>query len=182
MLSSEDKRALLKIAREVIEHELLGKKSGPVVPTNPSLLARKAVFVTLLKEKGLRGCIGRIEPQQPLFQTVSQMAQAAAFDDVRFLPLTVSELSQIVIEISVLSAFEPLTDVNALQIGRHGLLIRRGSSSGLLLPQVASQNRWSAEAFLNHTCLKAGIPVDAWQKPGTELFTFSAEVFSEEDV
>ena len=182
MLSSEDKRVLLEIAHKAIEHQLFGSRSQPIIPKSPSLLAQKGVFVTLVKEGDLRGCIGRVEPQHPLFQTVSEMAQAAAFNDPRFPPLTVSELPQITIEISVLSPLGRLTNVDALQIGRDGLVVRRGFSSGLLLPQVASQNRWSAEEFLSQVCFKAGLPMDAWQEPGTELFTFSAEVFSEGDV
>ena len=182
MLSPDGKKLLLDIARSAIENQLGGVRTKSVPPKNPSLLVEKGVFVTLTKERTLRGCIGRIEPRGPLFQTVAEVAKAAAFQDPRFSPITASELPDIAIEISILSSLTQLQEINALEVGRHGLLIRRGFASGLLLPQVASENRWSKEEFVGQVCLKAALPVDAWRETAAELFTFTAEVFSEEDV
>ena len=182
MLAQDERQVLLEIARTAIENQLLGVKAKAFSPKGSGLVAKRGAFVTLTEEGNLRGCIGRIEPQEPLFQTVAEMARAAAFQDSRFPPLTLSELPKTVIEVSILSPLERLTDIHTLEVGRHGLVVRRGFASGLLLPQVASHNRWSAEEFLDQACLKAGLPMGGFREPGTELFTFSAEVFSEEDV
>ena len=182
MLSLDEKRTLLAAARSAIEAKFLKKHPPLGVVKSPSLIEKKGAFVTLTVEGNLRGCIGRVEPQTPLFETVSEMAVSAAFQDPRFPPLTLPELSRCVLEISVLSALKRLSDLRELEVGKQGLMVRRGFSSGLLLPQVAAHNRWSAEEFFGQGCLKAGIPIDAWRKPETELFTFTAEVFSEEDV
>lgn len=182
MLSLEEKKALLEIARRAIHDQLVGAKATAAPPSSPRLLSKKGAFVTLTREGELRGCIGRIDPQLPLFQMVSEMARAAAFNDPRFRPLTFPELSGTVIEVSILTPLERLLDLRVLEVGRHGLVVRRGVSSGLLLPQVASDNGWSAEEFLRQVCIKAALPRDAWREKGTELFSFTAEVFSEEDV
>ena len=170
------------IAREAIADCFHGIETKRVLPESPELFVKKGAFVTLTKGEDLRGCIGRIEPHAPLFQTVAEMAKAAAFQDPRFSPIVAAELPGVVIEISVLSLLERVKEVDAVEVGRHGLVIRRGSASGLLLPQVAVHRRWSKEEFLGQLCLKAVLPIDAWREAGTELFAFTAEVFSEKDV
>jgi AmmeMemoRadiSam system protein A len=109
------------------------------------------------------------------------MAIAAAFQDPRFPGLTEGEYNDIEIEISVMSPLEKITDVNKIQVGKHGLIIKSGFNSGLLLPQVATEQGWDRDTFLEHTCYKAGLPGNSWKKPDTEILIFSAEVFSEKD-
>jgi AmmeMemoRadiSam system protein A len=106
-----------------------------------------------------------------------EMAQAAAFEDPRFPPLTQKELADLEIEISVLTPFRQVRDVTEIEVGKHGLFLERGGRSGLLLPQVATEYRWDRQTFLEHTCLKAGLPREAWQDPETRIYVFSAEIF-----
>jgi len=116
---------------------------------------------------------------KPLLETVIEAAEASAFHDPRFPPLERRELSEISIDISVLSEPRPLRSLDEIQVGTHGLIVRRGLRSGLLLPQVATEYGWDRDTFLTHTCFKAGLPGDAWKAPGTEIELFSAEVFGE---
>jgi len=118
---------------------------------------------------------------KPLYQTVQEAAEAAAFQDPRFSPLKQEELSKISIEISVLSPLRPISSVRKIKVGRDGLLIKVGESHGLLLPQVARKNRWNRQTFLEHVCIKAGLHRDAWQQPETELMTFRAQVFKDDN-
>ncbi|MGB9607641.1 MAG: AmmeMemoRadiSam system protein A [bacterium] len=180
-LSEEDKRELLKIARTSIEEYLRKGEIPTFSPTSPALQERKGAFVTLKKAGFLRGCIGMIEPLKPLYQTVAEMAVAAAVEDPRFYPLTLEELPLIKIEISVLSPLEKVKDVKEIEVGKHGLYIVKGFYRGLLLPQVATENNWDRETFLQHTCLKAGLTSNCWQEGDTEIYKFSAEVFGEEE-
>ena len=143
------------------------------------ILARPGgAFVTLHKRGALRGCIGHIEPVQPLGQVVPRCAVSAASSDPRFPPLASDELDAIEIEISLLGLLEPITGPGDIVIGRHGLVVERGWQRGLLLPQVATEWNWNADQFLAHTCQKAGLPGDAWQKDA-KIWRFEAEVFSE---
>jgi AmmeMemoRadiSam system protein A len=134
-------------------------------------------FVTLYKEGRLRGCIGHIGALRPLWATVRECVKAAALDDPRFDPVTPAELPSLRIEISILS---PLVDVapQQVEVGRHGLLISRGAQRGLLLPQVAVEWNWDRGQFLEETCLKAGLPADAWQH-GAKIQAFTAQVLKE---
>jgi AmmeMemoRadiSam system protein A len=135
-----------------------------------------------LKEKGdLRGCIGHITASRALVDTVKDVALSSAFADPRFPPLRQEEWSRMRIEISVLSPFEQIADVNRIEVGVHGVMIRQGSHSGLLLPQVATEQAWDRGGFLSHTCLKAGLPADAWKWPDTRIEIFSAQVFAEKE-
>ena len=176
-LSEEDRRALLALARETIAAHL-GRSSAPQGETRTPLDARAGVFVTVKVQGELRGCIGIPEPSQPLAQVVQHCAVAAAFEDPRFPALRVDELPSTTLEISVLSNFQSVTDPGEIAVGRHGLIIERGSHRGLLLPQVAVEHGWTVEQFLEHTCRKAGLPRDAWRY-GATLETFEAEVFGE---
>lgn len=179
MLSRNDRTLLLGIARERIVAELEGRPPLYPEPT-PALGRRSGAFVSLhvdvRGEPALRGCIGRIEPDRSLAETVREMAGAAAFRDPRFPPLTSDELPRITLEISVLSPLERIPPAQA-DPGTHGLFIRLRGRSGLLLPQVAASRRWDRETFLRQTCRKAGLAEGAWRDPDAELFAFTAEVF-----
>jgi len=121
-------------------------------------------------------------PMKPLFETVIEVARLAALEDPRFEPVSVSELKDISVEISVLTVPEKISDPSIIEVGKHGIIIRRGFSSGLLLPQVATDYGWDRVTFLEHTCQKAGLPRDAWKDKSTEISIFSAQVFSRESV
>jgi AmmeMemoRadiSam system protein A len=178
MLSPEERRDLLRRARAAIAGWL--KMPDQDGAPAPSVSARRAgAFVTLRQGRQLRGCIGYLEADLPLADVVERCAVSAATADPRFPPLGRGELAAVEIEISVLGAFEPVTDVRDVEVGRHGLLMELGGRRGLLLPQVATEWGWDRETFLEHTCLKAGLPRDAWAK-GARVWRFEAEVFSEE--
>lgn len=177
-LSDADKGNLLRIARETLARYLRDGTTPHYAPEAPGLRQEVAAFVTLRRRDGdLRGCIGRVEVSEPLYETVQSCAISAATNDFRFPPVTESELKDIVIEISVLSPFRLIRDPNEIQVGRHGLLIRKSFRVGLLLPQVASDRNWSRDEFLHAICLKAGLPSDAWRD--ADLYVFGAEVFEE---
>jgi len=178
-LSGEEKQALLRIARESIEAELRGE-APPAAEGQGTPDEKRGAFVSLKKRGKLRGCIGMIEAKKPLAQTVEEMAVAAAFQDPRFPPLRREELKDLRVEISVLTPLRRVADVGAIEIGTHGLYIRKGARAGLLLPQVAIEWRWDRETFLRETCRKAGLAPDAWRDPETEIYLFSADVFGEE--
>jgi AmmeMemoRadiSam system protein A len=177
-LSKEDQCALLGIARraivEIIVHERVWK------PTNVqgALAETRGVFVTLDRRGKLRGCVGQVAAPDPLAQAVARCAVAAAREDSRFTHVRPNEVAELSIEISVLSSLETVR-AEQIEIGRHGLKIVCGPFHGLLLPQVAVEHRWTRERFLQETCEKAGLPGDAWKSPNTQLFGFTAELFSE---
>ncbi len=176
-LSPEEKKTLHDLARATIRARAMGE-SLPVIPTHADALCRKTgAFVSLHRRGMLRGCIGYVEAVMPLAQAVQDMALSAAFQDPRFDPLTVEELKDLDIEISVLTPFEKITDPERIEVGLHGLMIRKGAMSGLLLPQVPVQFGWDRQAFLSQTCQKAGLGPDAWQDSDAELFVFSADIF-----
>jgi AmmeMemoRadiSam system protein A len=185
MLSEVGKTRLLEIARQTLEIFARTQEVPSVTASEPELLELRGVFVTLKKEGRLRGCVGFLTPHKPLFEAVQDATVAAAIRDPRFAPVTDAEVREVVIDISALSPMERVTDFHLIQIGTHGLLIRRSQGhreiSGLLLPQVASEHGWSREEFLRQTCLKAGLAADAWHQEA-EVFSFTAEVFGEKDV
>lgn len=180
-LSEEEKKELLKIARMTIEARLFNKKPPEFKPTSPKLQEKCGLFVTLKKKGALRGCIGYIEGIKPLYQAVSDIAINSAFCDPRFPPLRTEEWEDVQIEITVMSPLEKITDPTKIEIGKHGILIRRGFCQGLLLPQVATEECWDCETFLEHTCFKAGLPANAWKDKDTEIYIFSGEVFGEQE-
>jgi AmmeMemoRadiSam system protein A len=141
------------------------------------LKEHRGAFVTLNKHGQLRGCIGTIQPSRPLYQVVEEMAAAAAFEDSRFSPLTVHELKDLELEISVLTPLQRIKDINEIEIGKHGLYIKKGFYSGLLLPQVATEYNWDRQTFVEETCRKAGLHRNAWREKGTEVYMFSADIF-----
>jgi AmmeMemoRadiSam system protein A len=179
MLNPQQRSRLLQIARSSIASVLKGARpelNGDEI--DAELRRPSGAFVTLQKRGELRGCIGSIEPVYPLYQAVSTSAVNAAFRDPRFNPLQESELPNIHIEISVMSPIVPAAP-DDIEVGRDGIIIRRGRYAGLLLPQVATEYGWDRETFLSQTCVKAGLPPDAWHSLDTKIEKFSAEVFSE---
>jgi AmmeMemoRadiSam system protein A len=179
-LTAEDRAALLALARGAVEACVRGRPA-PDLPVAPAVRLRRGAFVTLEVGGALRGCLGRIAGDRALGEVIRSMAAAAAREDPRFPPVAADELEDLRVEISVLGELTPLpaAALGALVIGRDGLLVRRGRASGLLLPQVASEQGWRPEEFLAATCRKAGLAVDAWREPGTECFSFPADVFGE---
>jgi len=181
MLSHEQRRRLLTIAREAIAAVLDGRRPQ-IDPAELDDVLRKpaGAFVSLHDKDGdLRGCIGSIVPVAPLCQAVVSSAVNAAFRDPRFFPLTKEELANVELEISVMGPIEVVRDTAEIEVGRDGLIVTKGRNSGLLLPQVATDYGWDLESFLRHTCTKAGLPADAWRSPDSRIERFSAEVFSE---
>jgi len=181
MTSEHDRQLVLRLARDaVVAHVNRQPQSQPAVShLQPAVLARPAgAFVTLHKRGDLRGCIGHIEANEPIGTVVPRCAVAACSNDPRFSPVARDELDAIDIEISLLGPLEPIAGPDDIRVGRHGLVVERGWQRGLLLPQVATEWGWDAEAFLSHTCQKAGLPGDAWRK-GAKLWRFEAEVFGE---
>jgi AmmeMemoRadiSam system protein A len=177
-LSDKDKTFLLKLAKETIECKVKGTKCPDYKITSEVLKENRGAFVTIKKHGDLRGCIGYIQAIKPLYQTVQEMAEAAALKDPRFEPVKKEELKDLEIEISVLTPLKRITDVSQIQVGTHGILLRRGYYSGLLLPQVATENNWDRKTFLEQTCFKAGMyDKECWKDKDTEIYIFSADVF-----
>lgn len=180
VLSNEDKDLLLRIARQTIESYIRDKKTPTFDVSSPSLLERRGAFVSLHKVGELRGCIGVFTSDKPLYLTTVDMAIASSTQDPRFSPVTVNELPLIDIEVSALTPLKRINDISEIEVGKHGIYIVKGLYRGVLLPQVATEYGWDREAFLDHTCLKAGLPPGSW-KGDVEIYTFEAEVFGEED-
>ncbi|MBU1230356.1 MAG: AmmeMemoRadiSam system protein A [Proteobacteria bacterium] len=177
-LTPDEKQTLKELARLAIASRLTGR--GPAAapaPATETLRRPLGAFVTLKRDGALRGCIGNLVGAGPLYETVWGMAQAAAFQDPRFNPLTPPELDGLEIEISIMGPLEPCPDPQLVEIGRHGLIMRRGARQGLLLPQVPVEWGWDREQFLAQTCRKAGLPANAWREPDTEIIWFEASVF-----
>ena len=177
-LSEADRRLLLDLARNSLIAAVSRRELPVFVPQSGILAEARGVFVTIHCRGRLRGCIGVIEPEEPLGAAVARCAAGAALHDPRFPPLGEEELADLQIEISLLSPLAPLRPED-VKIGLHGLLLSRGSQRGLLLPQVALEHRLGREQFLEETCHKAGLPRDAWREPDTKLLGFTCEVFSE---
>lgn len=180
VLGECERRVLLVVARQAISARL---SSTPVALPDvaPELRRPGAVFVTLRRraDDELRGCIGTLEAHEPLVDVVARMAVSAATQDLRFLSVSVEELPSLALEISVLTPPFPIAP-EQVQPGVHGLVIRAAGRSGLLLPQVASDHGWDRETFLACTCVKAGLPRDAWKDPRATLLAFTAVVFGED--
>ncbi len=180
-MQPQQHQTLLRIAREVVEAVVRGQSPPRHESSDPLFAEHRGCFVTIKNHGRLRGCIGTFIADAPLLRTVEQMARAAT-SDPRFPHdrLTASELGQIDIEISVLSPLEKTRDPLSLQLGKHGIYIRRGSNTGCFLPQVATELGWSKEEFLSHCCAsKAGLEPDAWKDPKTEVLLFTAEILAE---
>lgn len=180
-LSMEARRALLALARDSLAACLAGTTLEGPEPAD-ELRRPAAAFVTLRRRSDheLRGCVGLLNTDRSLAAVVAEAAVAAATRDGRFDSVTAAELAGLSIEISVLG---PVTAIcsDDVEVGRHGLIVQLDGRRGLLLPQVAADRGWDRETFLAWTCRKAGLPPDAWRKPGCELFGFTAVVFSEDE-
>jgi AmmeMemoRadiSam system protein A len=157
-----------------------GKTYEPPAPASEALNQERGAFVTLTERGALRGCIGYVAPFKPLYITVRDVARFAALEDRRFSPVVAAELSSLDYEISVLSPMRRVLDTKEIVVGQDGLLIREGGSEGLLLPQVATEQKWNRAEFLREVSLKAGLPPTAWEDSAADLFRFTALVFGEE--
>ena len=177
-LSETDRQSLLELARRAIAEAVSLQKPAGGRPHSGAFAEKRGVFVTLHARGRLRGCIGVIEPFEPLGKSVARCAVSAAFEDPRFSPVSAEEFRELQIELSLLSPLEPILPRN-IEIGKHGLLISQVAKRGLLLPQVAVQHKLSSEQFLEETCRKAGLAPRAWQEPETQILGFTCEVFSE---
>lgn len=177
-LSEADRRSLLELARRAIAEAVSLQKPVEGIPQSGVFAEKHGVFVTIHVRGRLRGCIGVVEAFEPLGESIARCAAGAALHDPRFSPVRGGELPEVQIEISMLSALEPIPPENIV-IGKHGLLILQGSKRGLLLPQVAVEHKLGREQFLEETCRKAGLHAKAWQEPETRILGFTCEVFSE---
>lgn len=177
MLNDEERAELLKLARTSVQSALEGKDFD-LIFSSEALKQECGAFVTLHKKGELRGCIGIFESNKPLYETVSALAQSAAFKDPRFTSLQADEMKDVDFEISVLSPLREISDIKEIEIGKHGIYVTKDFNKGVLLPQVATEQGWDLETFLSHTCLKAGLPFDEWKR-GVKIEIFSAQVFGE---
>jgi len=179
MFSPEQKKNLLNLARQAINAHFEQMKVA--IPADPDFEVKRGLFVSLHLGEDLRGCIGYIKGYKTLSSSIMEMANAAAFRDPRFAPLSRPELDRITIEISVLSELIPMAKGEEPVIGRDGLFIEHPYGSGLLLPQVAVEWNWNPQTFLKEVCRKAGLNNCAYLDAQSRLYRFTAEVFSEAD-
>jgi AmmeMemoRadiSam system protein B/AmmeMemoRadiSam system protein A len=182
-LTSKEKATLLRLARDTLEAYVKDRKKpdargGPYAIT-PALREDRGAFVTLKAHGKLRGCIGYIQPREPLYETVQQNAINASTRDSRFSPVKADELTSIEIEISALTPPAPVASYRDIVLGRHGIILKKGSRQAVFLPQVATEQGWDLPETLRHLALKAGLAGDDWQDPDTEFLVFTAEVFEE---
>lgn len=185
MLTLDDGKFLVKLARQTIEDYLRTGKKLQVPKVSARLHERRGVFVTLTKDGELRGCIGHPLPTMPLVEAIIDAAISSATGDPRFPPVSVDEMRDIKIEVSVLSEPEiikvksPREYPKCIVIGRDGLIVEWSGYAGLLLPQVPVEYGWGAEEFLSHACMKAGLTPDYWLQKGVRISKFSAQIFAE---
>jgi len=182
MLTSDQRTQLLTIARDAVAAAVAGEPLPKLSVDDEALCAACGAFVTLKSGDRLRGCIGQFVAKAPLWQTVQQMARAAATEDPRFLAdrIQPSEVDRLSIDISILSPLERTREPLSLELGKHGIYVKRGGRAGCFLPQVATETGWSKEEFLGHCCAgKAGLDPDAWCDPQTEVYLFTAEVIED---
>ena len=183
-LPEAEKKFLSRQARKSIEAGLAGKSVADI-PQPPAaqfdaqsaLFRTLGAFVTLHISGNLRGCIGNIIGREPLYATVWHMAQAAAFSDPRFPPLSLPEWPRVSLDISVLDELSVCPDPQAVEVGRHGLVLHYAGRSGVFLPQVPVEQGWDRLTYLDNLCLKAGLPMGTWREPGAQLYWYEAVVF-----
>jgi AmmeMemoRadiSam system protein A len=178
MIAPADRQRLLRLAREALEARVQ-RRTPPAPQRGGALDWPRGAFVTIHAHGELRGCLGRIDPEAPLADTVAHLAAVVSDSDPRFAPVTPSELGAIEIEISVLTPEREVAAPEEVEIGRHGVIIEQGGRRGLLLPQVATEQRWDRDTLLSHACLKARLPSDAWRR-GAKILVFEAQVFGED--
>lgn len=182
MLNDKQRKRLLQIARESITSAVKYGKKKQFNEKDPVLNESRGAFVTLHEHGALRGCIGNMVGQGPLYKTVADMAIEAATGDPRFPTMNSQEIDAVDIEISVLSPLKKVSDPDQIKIPGDGVIVKKGFKSGVYLPQVATETGWNKEEFMTSLCAqKAGISPDAWKNPATEIYTFTAEVFGEKE-
>ncbi len=178
-LTDEDKKRLLNIAKTSLYNTLHNKAVPEFMVSSGILQQNCGAFVTLNKGGNLRGCIGYIVAEKPLYQSVSEAAVSAGLSDPRFPPVTKKEFESLEFEISVLTPFQLIVNPESIEVGKHGLFIVSGRNQGVLLPQVAVSYKWDKYTFLKQVCRKAGLPADSWKDKDAAIYTFTAEVFGE---
>lgn len=179
LLTKKEQKELLKIARDTIVTQVTTGKIPAASSTSAGLNLHSGCFVTIKQKGELRGCIGNFVSDQPLYLLVQEMAVSAAIRDPRFYPMKPHDLAEFTLDISVLSPLQQISSVDEIKVGKHGIYIVKGSYRGVLLPQVATEYGWNRDQFLRHTCIKAGLPEDAWQGE-CNIFIFSAQVFGDQ--
>lgn len=178
LLTGNEQKELLKIARDTIVAYVTSGIVPAVQSSSPGLNLKSGCFVTIKQKGQLRGCIGNFISNDPLYKLVQEMAISAATRDPRFYPMKEYDLEDFELDISVLSPLWKASSVEEIQVGVHGIYIIKGSYRGVLLPQVATEYGWDRDEFLRHTCIKAGLPENAWQGE-CDIYIFSAQVFGE---
>jgi hypothetical protein len=178
-LNTHEQQTLLAIARQAIIHGVQTGQEYIEPREEKALNQRNGCFVTIKQNGQLRGCIGNFQSELPLFKEVAQMAQASATKDPRFYPLKEIDLNNFKLEISVLTPLQKVEDIEEIEVGKHGIYIEKSFYRGVLLPQVALEHNWNRLTFLQQTCLKAGLPTDAWKADDADIYVFSAQVFGE---
>lgn len=176
MLTRETQQELLAIARGALEARVRGTRVPALGSQEGS--PRQGAFVTIFCNGELRGCLGRVTSDWALPDLVSHLAQEVADSDPRFAPVAPFELKDITLEVSVLTPEKEIHSIDEIELGRHGLIVEQGARKGLLLPQVPLEHEWNRETFVAQTCLKAGLPADAWRH-GARMLVFEAQVFGE---
>lgn len=181
MLTEGERSTLLELARVSLQAHLRGAPPPePPADLTPALAHPCGVFISWYHGGMLRGCLGTMEPIEPLWRNVREMAARAATDDPRFLPVTPDEEPALRVAISVLTPPVRASSPDAIHVGRHGLMLRMGRHRGVFLPRVAADMGWDREAFLDHLCVeKAGLPPGAWRDPDASLWIFETEEFGE---
>ena len=185
MFSPDEEKELVEIAWNSVRFAVTGKEEGHAAleqksyPDESPLSRPSGVFVTIYKRQELRGCLGLIVSDEPLSESVAQMAGRSATEDPRFPPVAEAELADLRIEISVLSPLREISSVEEIKVGTHGIFLTAGMHRGLLLPQVAVSNHWDRIRFLEETCNKAGLPSDQWKHAETRVYIFSAEIIEQ---
>jgi len=178
-LTAKQCQALLEIARQAIEHAVQDQPYEPEPREEKSLNMRNGCFVSIHKQGELRGCIGNFQSELPLFREVAKMAISSATQDPRFYPVQHDELADLDLEISVLSPLQKIEEIDEIEVGKHGIYLEKSFHRGVLLPQVASEHGWNRDEFLNQTCIKAGLPTNAWQGDDADIYIFTAQIFRE---
>ena len=177
MITPVDQQRLLALARHALEARV--RRQPPPRPERGGALEwPRGAFVTIHCRGDLRGCLGRIETEAPLADTIAHLAASVSDSDPRFDPVSVLELGGISLEISVLTPEREIHAIADIEVGRHGLIVEQSARRGLLLPQVATEHGWDADTFVSHTCLKAALPADAWRH-GARMLVFEAQVFGD---
>jgi len=178
-LSDDDKKMLLRIARETLQNYLVGGKLSKFKTDSKNLNENRGAFVTLTEHGQLCGCIGRMSADEPLYKVISEMAIAAAVNDPRFPAVRSDELKDIEIEISVLTPFTIVKNIDDIKVGTHGLMLRKGFNTGVFLPQVPGEQGWDKKAYLEELGHKAGLSSDAYLDKDSTIYSFEAIVFGE---